>query len=57
MKRTLTSLIIGALLMGALGCSGGSNSSPAGPEANSGKTYTRDDANSAQPVRGGSDTK
>jgi hypothetical protein len=51
MKTILATLLLGGALVG---CSGG-DSSPAGPEANSGKTYTKADADAAQPVRGGAD--
>ncbi len=51
MKSFLLLTVLAAMLAG---CSGSeSASSPAGAEANTGKTYTAEDANAAQPKRGG----
>lgn len=53
--RTLIALSLLAVF--AFGCGSGKDGNPPGPEANSGKTYTKEDAMAAQPVRGGADAK
>lgn len=44
-------------LIALAGCTAGNSydSNAAGAESNAGKTYTKDDARAAQPVRGGSE--
>ncbi len=44
-------ILLSVLAAGLIGC-GNSGGNAAGPEADSGKTYTVEDANSAQPKRG-----
>ncbi|MBZ0213135.1 MAG: hypothetical protein K8H99_04980 [Nitrospirae bacterium] len=44
-------LLLSGIAVALIGC-GNSGGNAAGPEADSGKTYTVEDANSAQPKRG-----
>ncbi len=58
MKKGLLFALVLSVGILAVGCgSGGEAPNAAGPEAKSGKTYSAEEANAAQPKRGGSDSK
>jgi len=51
--KKLGLLVIASIVIGVVaGCSDAEPPNPPGAEANSNKSYTKEDANAAQPVRG-----